>query len=335
MQGKGSVQVMVERNGGTVPKNCDVRYTRDEVQASLRRLEGRPRQRWPWAQLRQETNQALWAKVLGRIDDLLFWLEKWGDLSKTPAKGEVDWPVATAERTALLPLIVTAVRSGDLSEPLLWSHERNLRNALDRVAPEAYIRAAIRNEASKDQGFGSYSEELQSANRKYANSPEEMLPTRDLLVLRKQEIDHRSRHERATVARRRELLWLFSLLLWLLVPVLAVVTAEVKFGRIDFGWWEVAAALILGGFGGSLSSMRKLRDQLERLAQMDSFRAAVWAQLAAAAGLGLFALILFGAGVLPPIGSPSSWDGLVYAFLAGFSEPFAIQAVTRLAGRDQ
>jgi hypothetical protein len=204
------------------------------------------------------------------------------------------------------------------------------------VAPEAYIRVAIRNEAaSKDQGTETYFEELQAANSKYASEPAERLPTPDLLVLTKQAIDRRYRHERAKAAWRKELLWLSSLLLWLLVPVLAVVTAEVKSGDINFGWWEVLAALALGGFGGSLSGMRKLRDQLERLAQMDSFRAAVWAQLAAAAGLGLFALILFGAGVLPPIGSPSTWDGLVYAFLAGFSEPFAIQAVMRLAGREQ
>jgi hypothetical protein len=327
---------MVEHNRETVLKSCDIPGTRRKVQETLEKLEGRGHKILPWAQLRQETKQALWAKVLGQIDDLLFWLEKYGDTSKAPTKGENDASAATAELTSLLPLIVAAVGCNDPSEPLLWSLERKLRNVYDLVAPKAYIRVAIRNEAaSKDQGSETYFEELQAANSKYASEPAERLPNPDLLVLTKQEIDRRYRHERAKAARRNELLWLSSLLLWLLLPVLAVVTAEVKSGRINFGWWEVLAALALGGFGGSLSGMRKLRDHLERLAQMDSFRAAVWAQLAAAAGLGLFALILFGAGVLPPIGSPSSWDALVYAFLAGFSEPFAIQAVMRLAGREQ
>jgi hypothetical protein len=322
---------MAQCEGGMGAEICSVTEVRKQVSAALQRLEAKKNKKgWPWANLKLETEKALGAKVLGRIGEHLFWLERLGNPSKNPSVQRID-PIATAELKSLLLSVRAAVCSEDLNEQLLWSLERSLRNVYDLVAPGEYVSVAIRKEAaSADQRSGKYAEELQSARFSSNSSP---LREQDLLVLRKQADDHYDRHERAKAARRKELLWLSSLLLWLLVPALAVATAAVTLGGIDFGWWEVIAALVLGGFGGTLSGMRKLRDQLERITQMDHFRAAVWAQVAAAAGLGLFALILFKAGVLPRIGNGSAWGGLVYAFLAGFSEPFAIQAVTRLVGR--
>jgi hypothetical protein len=203
------------------------------------------------------------------------------------------------------------------------------------MAPDnSYVMLEIKNEAThEDLHSNDYLQDLRDIVSRSTVEPSPQVPPKDILILRMQSLSHRYRHERATATRRHQLLWTVSLVLSLLVPALAAAIATLQVNGIDFGRWEVTAALVLGAFGGTLSGMRMLRDQLERLTQMDSFAAAVWAQVAAAAGLGLIALILLETGVLPQIGSSSAWDGLVYAFLAGFSEPFAIQAVARLAGR--
>ena len=210
---------MAKREGDTDLETCNVTDTRNRVREALQRLEEKSRKRWrPWADLKQETDKALGAKVLGRIDDHLFWLERRGYSLENPADKEINRSAA-AVLESLLPSVVTAVRCTDLNEQLLWSLERDLRNVYDQVAPDEYISAAIKKEAaSTDQGSGDYAEELQRAKSSDVDLSAKTLSSRDLLVLRKQAKDNHYRHERATAARRRELLWLSALLLWLLVP---------------------------------------------------------------------------------------------------------------------
>ena len=110
--------------------------------------------------------------------------------------------------------------------------------------------------------------------------------------------------------------------------------------------WAVPLALVSGMLGSMLSGMRRLRDELQRIWQIDAFRSAFYAQLAAGAGLGLLALVLFDLGILPEItggqatepasASPDEQTTLIlYAlsgFAAGFSEPFVIGAIQRIVG---
>jgi hypothetical protein len=219
------------------------------------------------------------------------------------------------------------------TEMALWALEENLRDMSDWLAPERLRSREIQKQvANSDQsGTKVYLEDLRRLSYGYATDPPPLPKPWEVLILTKQARAHDERHRRATAARSRELLWFTSVLLWIAVVAFALLTAWLRVGGSRLPRFEVACAFALGGFGGILSGMQKLRDQLERLAQMDSFRAAVWAQVAAAAGLGVLALILFEANILPDVGN-SDWTALVYAFLAGFSEPFAIQAVTRLAG---
>ena len=313
----------------------EVSQTREKVQEALAKVENTPEiPRWrPWSRLQHETEKALRAKAMGRIDDRLFWLEKWEGSSATSDRHAMP-PKPSNGFKKLLIAVEQAVGSDDATEAYLWSLEGRLRDAYHDMAPEPYALLEIKNHAAQEDGDPSdYLQDLRDIVSRYTVEPPPRVPPKDVLVLRMQSLAHGHRHERAKAARRHQLLWTVSLVLSLLVPALAATIAWLPVDGVDFDWWEIAAALVLGAFGGSLSGMRMLRDQLERLSQMDSFAAAVWAQVAAAAGLGLLALILLETGVLPQIGSSSAWDGLIYAFLAGFSEPFAIQAVSRLAGQ--
>jgi hypothetical protein len=141
---------------------------------------------------------------------------------------------------------------------------------------------------------------------------------------------HEARHTRAREARRGQLLRWSAVLLLVFVSGLAIWLPV----RGVLSATDTISALMAGALGGSLSGMRRIRDELERLTQMDAFSSALAAQLLAAGGLGILAAVLFEAGLLPDI----SGEGLehlvvvIYAFAAGFSEPFVIGAVQGVVG---
>jgi hypothetical protein len=124
---------------------------------------------------------------------------------------------------------------------------------------------------------------------------------------------------------------------------------------IVFAWFVIVAvgvrlvdvALVASSamLGSLLSGLRRLRDELQRIGELTAFWSAFLAQIAAGAGLGILALVLFKAGILPVIGQQASVNtagGQVasnqpailatYAFAAGFSEPFVIGAIQRIVG---
>jgi hypothetical protein len=98
---------------------------------------------------------------------------------------------------------------------------------------------------------------------------------------------------------------------------------------------DVWLAIFSGMLGAGISGLRRLRDEFLRLADMEAFPPAYLAQLVIGAGFGLVALWLNDVGVLPNLpkaaAAPSA-SVAVYAFLAGFSEPFVIGVIGRLAG---
>jgi len=147
-----------------------LRHTRSAVGNAIETNEtSRPTGRWPrW---RARTERALLAKVLGRINDDLLWLEvKYSNLTASSVAGDVETP-ASRERAAktaasqsvpdklqierlheLLPKICNAVIGGTddrpagvaatgkapageaPSEEYLWSLEGNLRYELESLA---------------------------------------------------------------------------------------------------------------------------------------------------------------------------------------------------------
>jgi hypothetical protein len=97
----------------------------------------------------------------------------------------------------------------------------------------------------------------------------------------------------------------------------------------------VAAAT--GALGSTLSGFYKLRDEKGGLNVLRSFRAAMWAQPFVGAVVGTLLLLVLQSGIVT-LGKPDPsgslpWSNLAFfCFLAGFSEPFFLGIVQRVAG---
>jgi hypothetical protein len=98
-------------------------------------------------------------------------------------------------------------------------------------------------------------------------------------------------------------------------------------------------AAFAGAIGGVLSGFIKLRDQIKALSDLRSYRAAMQAQPFVGATIGALFYLLIVSGVLgidikkaDQTGLPS-WSLLaIYCFFAGYSEPFFLRVVQRVAG---
>jgi hypothetical protein len=99
-------------------------------------------------------------------------------------------------------------------------------------------------------------------------------------------------------------------------------------------WRSFAIAACAGALGSTLSGVLKLRDQLLRLDELRAFKPAMLVQPLVGASAGALVFMLLASHALS-IGSmdPKAWSspGLL-GFIAGFSEPFFLGLVDRVAG---
>lgn len=120
--------------------------------------------------------------------------------------------------------------------------------------------------------------------------------------------------------------------------------AELERFRLNLGsegFQHLLVAAALGAAGSLLSGFYTLRDKARRLNDLRSFRAAMWAQpfVGAVAGLLVFLIIRSGiTGLTVAVSADAPKDMkwawatfAVYGFLAGFSEPFFLGLVSRVA----
>jgi hypothetical protein len=96
---------------------------------------------------------------------------------------------------------------------------------------------------------------------------------------------------------------------------------------------------ITGALGSTLSGFYKLRDEEGGITALRSFRSAMWAQPFVGAVVGVLLWLLLLSGMIaigvssPGQGGDILWTKLsVFCFLAGFSEPFFLGLVQRVAG---
>ena len=99
-------------------------------------------------------------------------------------------------------------------------------------------------------------------------------------------------------------------------------------------WRAFAVAALAGALGSTLSGVLRLRDQLLRMEELRAFKPAMLVQplVGASAGALVFLLLAsraFSVGSLDPAAWPSPG---VLGFAAGFSEPFFLGLVDRVAG---
>jgi hypothetical protein len=154
----------------------------------------------------------------------------------------------------------------------------------------------------------------------------------EVLVRLYQERSSQGRHRRAREAlKARQLRWIGAAL----ATLVATFTAVVIYGEVAPPL-NVALALVAGMIGSGISGLRRLRDELLLIDELRAFVMAFTAQAVVGAALGLFALFLATVGLLPAFQADRSGVGpatvAVYAFVAGYSEPFVIGAIHRLAG---
>ena len=128
--------------------------------------------------------------------------------------------------------------------------------------------------------------------------------------------------------------------LLLLAPVLLVLVAA--FGAASY--WEgeqlvsIALVMVAGALGAILSGTLKLRDQVENINDLRSFWPSLLVQPLIGAAAGLVLLVGLDSRLIDVSFGGSGWATRgVIAFVAGFSEPFFLGIVGRVAsiGEDQ
>jgi len=132
-----------------------------------------------------------------------------------------------------------------------------------------------------------------------------------------------------SMARARPLLFLAPVLLVLVVALIPTIDAVVA----HVSWRGGALAALAGAVGATLSGAFKLRDQAPRVSDMRVFWCAFAVQPFVGAVAGLFLLLVLLSGIFKFADTGNEWaTRAAVAFAAGFSEPFLLKTVGRLAG---
>jgi hypothetical protein len=97
-------------------------------------------------------------------------------------------------------------------------------------------------------------------------------------------------------------------------------------------WKQIIVAGTAGALGATLAGTMKIRDDLRELDDLRSFWPAMRVQPLVGATAGLIVLLVIETGTLDVGGDSGSWAGrALVAFAAGFSEPFFLGLVQRVA----
>jgi hypothetical protein len=142
-------------------------------------------------------------------------------------------------------------------------------------------------------------------------------------------------HRARLQMRAKNLRWLGALLLPLVVGLgglLAWQDPSVWQGKLpDEPWKVVALIAVAGALGSVVSGTIKSRDKLVRGSDLRAFRAGLFAQPLMGAGLGLVLFLLLKSEIVQILGvnTVAGWAAL--GFVAGFSEPFVLKTVERVA----
>lgn len=147
------------------------------------------------------------------------------------------------------------------------------------------------------------------------------------MLLRARHSVYALRRARSTTKARR-LLWLAPALGALVVALIGL-TAWV--GE-DASWREGLLVAVAGAVGATLAAVFKLRDTLPRLGDLRTFWYTFPLQLPLGAVAGLFLWLVLESGFVEVAGGEEWAAAAALAFVAGFSEPFLLKTVERIAG---
>jgi hypothetical protein len=269
-------------------------------------------------------------KLLGRIHTAI------RDVRRLEAESQNGLPHAAKERaTQLLQedlhrlSLDTALEAVDGWDQLLIEHgdERHVR---DLLAAE-FARDKIDTTAvTWSVGLGDKPPE-ETAKAVAAGQP---LDTDRLLAARNQLAElYRTRSILYDLHRAR--LVMKSHHLKLLVPVLVVLVgvfaASIKIAGGE--WRSVLLVAVAGAVGAVMSGTRKLRDDIRNINDLRAFSSSVVVQPLLGAAAGLLLLLALESEIFEVNWGGPEWarQGAI-AFVAGFSEPFLLGVVSRVAG---
>ena len=221
-----------------------------------------------------------------------------------------------------------------------WYAADSLRIALLDVGDDAYIGALLEQELVRNRGdqrlsWGRYldSAELDGLYRAYRagglSDLERTQAVEGLAHLFEKRRDDGA-HYRARVELKAQAFLRTAVVLGPLILVAAVATVAVS----EVNPWAVALTAAAGGLGSTLAGAKELRGML-RINDLRSLSG--WSVLqplvGASAGLVMLLLLTSGILVLPGVNGPASAVAIaLYGFLAGFSEPFFLGVVAKIAG---
>ena len=149
----------------------------------------------------------------------------------------------------------------------------------------------------------------------------------------------RVRHSIYSLRRAREgtkaarLVWLGPVLAALVVAFIGIA----DWATDEASWGEGLLVALAGAMGATVAAAFKVRDAVPRLTDLRNFWFAFPLQVPLGAAAGLFLWVVLESGIVE-VGAPGEeWAELaVLAFVAGFSEPFLLGTVERIAGgRDE
>lgn len=215
--------------------------------------------------------------------------------------------------------------------------------ALIGVGDQSFLCALLEVEYARDEQEGGgdittwrtlYRKKPITASVEYADG-ETVSPAALEEARRKLAMLYRSRQSLYGLSRARSgakamrLVWLAPVMATLALALIIVVDVAAA----DASWRSGLLAAVAGAVGATLSGALKLRDQLPRIASLRTFWYAFALQVPIGAVAGLFLWIVLESGLVDIAGQGDDWAMVAaVAFVAGFSEPFVLKTVERIAG---
>jgi hypothetical protein len=291
--------------------------------------------RWLETDLFRRLNQReRWRFCASNPELIRLWGRMKDDLARVRALIERQPPeeAADSELRALLEHAPGADEKW--SVPAARELSYSITEILPRFGDATYLATLLDDREIADRFKDRFGKDALKASREaLRESPPVVTRAREQLIELHRGRARKRRKEHARQALRGQaLLWLLVILIPIVVAAAAVVAAASRTGLA----WGVTGAVLLGALGSVLSGAYKV-PKLLKLRELRSFSAGLFLLpvLGAAAGLVLFLLLRTNVVELPGTKTASTYTYALYGFLAGFSEPFFLRLVGRLAGAEK
>lgn len=246
---------------------------------------------------------------------------------------------AAGEVCQALALIETPIDERDA-----WQIADALSAVLPRVLPAASLAGALWVERSRTPGRGAHWRDVFECDeldllladydpgaRRFATEGVESLVRERLQQLRLVRNDE-GRHSRARERTRGYHLRYLALVLFVFVGALASTPRLVS--GADASWLPSLETMLLvalaGGLGSTLSGALRVRT-LERITELQAMWGGLLAQIAIGAALAVVVVLVLETGLVSIGGADSTAKWLAIGFASGFSEPFALGILERVA----